>query len=184
VAKEKKIKLNTVNGVSLPDVYSTDVLKLGEVGAMVVYTVTKDVSTYDNGVKTTTRQVVRDAVNLRFASASNPITEDTKRKLTTVIQDLVDAYLGGNTDVATPTVIIGPIGYDWYYDQGMGIAIVKLMIGDVVVAEAHYLGTKPKPTTQPSQIVYPATNGTVPPTLANIVTENLSAIINKELYGA
>lgn len=184
MAKEKKIKLNTINNTGLPAVYSTDVLKLGEIGAMVVYTVTKDVASYDNGTKTITRQVVRDAINIRFSTADSPITDDVKRKLTTNIQTIIDTYLGGGTDVATPTVIIGPVGYTWYYDKGMGLAIAKILIGDVVVAEAHYMGTKPQPGATPSQIVYPATNGTVPPTLANIVTENLATIINKELYGA
>ena len=185
MAKEKKLKLtNTVNAANLPAVYSTDVLKLGEIGAMVVYTVTQKVSSYDNGEKKVTEQVVRGAVNIRFSTTDSPVTEDIKRALTSNIQQLVDMYLGGNTDVATPTVIVGPVGYEWYYDQGMNLAIAKLMIGDVIVAEAHYMGTKPEPTTKPSQVVYPATNGTVPPTLANIVNENLAAIINKELYGA
>lgn len=185
MAKEKKLKLTTTpNASKLPAVYSTDVLKLGEIGAMVVYTVTKQTSTYDNGVKNTTSQVVRGAVNIRFSPADSPVTEETKRALTSNIQQLVDLYLGGGTDVATPTVIVGPVGYEWYYDAGMQLAIAKLMIGDVIVAEAHYMGTKPAADTAPSQTIYPATNGTVPPTLANIVSENLAAIINKELYGA
>lgn len=184
MAKEKKLKLTTPGTSDLPAVYATDVLKLGEIGAMVVYTVTKTTSQYTNGVKTTTTAVVRDAINIRFSTADSPVTEAVKRKLTSNIQALVDLYLGGGTDVATPTVIVGPVGYTWYYDKGMALAITKLLIGDVIVAEAHYMGAKPTATTQPSQIIYPATNGTVPPTLANIVNENLATIINRELYGA
>lgn len=183
MAKEKKLTVNTTNAAGLPAVYSTDVLKVGEVGALVVYTVTKTTVSFVDGVKKSTTGVVTDSVNLRFSTADTPITEDIKRKLTTNVQAFVDAYLGGGTDVATPTVIVGPVGYEWYYDAGMLLAIVKLKIGDVNIAEAHYLGSKPTPTSEPSQLTYSATSGAVPTTLANIVSKNLKAIINKELYG-
>lgn len=178
MAKEKKLSLP-----GLPTVYATDVLKVGDIGALVVYTVTTPVSTTVDGIKTTKNEIIMSSVNIRFSPADSPVDSATKRKLTTSMPALLDLYLGGGTDVAPATVIVGPIGYEFYQNDGMGMVIVKLKIGDVNVAEAHYLGDKPLADATPSQLVYPATVGSVPPTLSNIVKANLKLILNKELYG-
>lgn len=180
MAKEKKLAV-TLRGQSLPNIYSTDALKVGETGAIIVYNhpVTTQVEEDGKLVDKTDYQI--DSVAIRFSLADETISEDNQRKLGASVNAIMAAYLGVDSDYSIQNVIVGKLTYDWQYHKGMGLAIARILLGDMEVSQAHYLGNVPKEDTLPTQQTWAVSP--IPAALKNTVERALPLIIKTELYG-
>ena len=172
MAKEKKLAV-TLKGVQLPAVYATDLLRIGEFGAIVVYSspVTVD------GVTT----MKTDSVAIRFSREGEDISDDLLRKYQAAIPSLMSAYLGSGFDYAASNIIVGKVDYEFNNQPAIGILIVRVKIDGVIVAEAHYLGQSITVQSGPAQYMWMLSP--LPATVEKTVSTALPAIIEKELYG-
>lgn len=180
MAKEKKLAV-TLRGQSLPNVYSTDALKLGETGAIIVYNHPVTTQVEEDGKLVDKTDYQTDSVAIRFSLADDPISADVQRKLGAAVNAIIAAYLGADTDYSIENIIVGKLGYQWEYHKGMGIAIAKITVGDMEVSQAHYLGSVPTVDSKPSQQTW-AFNP-APAALQTTVAAALPTIIKAELYG-
>lgn len=180
MAKEKKLAVS-LRGESLPNIYSTDALKVGETGAIIVYSHPVTTQVEEDGELVDKTDYQTDSVAIRFSLADETITDETKRKLGASVNAIMAAYLGANADYSIQNVIVGKVSYDWQYHKGMGIAISKVLLGDMEVSQAHYLGAVPKVDSLPSQQTWAL--APIPTALQNTVDAALPLIIKTELYG-
>ncbi len=172
MAKEKKLAV-TLKGVQLPAVYATDLLRVGEFGAIVVYSTPVTTA----GVT----EMKTDSVAIRFSREGEDISDDLLRKYQSAIPSLMSAYLGSSFDYAASNIIVGKVDYEFNNQPAIGILIVRVKIDGVIVAEAHYLGQSITAESEPAQFTW--TLSPLPETVKSTVTTALPAIIQKELYG-
>lgn len=180
MAKEKKLTVS-LRGQSLPSIYSTEALKLSETGAIIVYNHPVEVQVTEDDKLVTKTEYQTDSVAIRFAQSEETVSEENLRKLGASVGAIMSAYLGATADYSINNVIIGKLGYEFQYHKGMGIAITKIKLGEMTVSEAHYLGSTPKESAQPSQQLWALSP--VPTALQKTVENALPVVIKKELYG-
>lgn len=180
MAKEKKLAVS-LRGQSLPNIYSTEALKLGETGAIIVYNHPVTTQVEEDGKLVDKTDYQTDSVAIRFSLADDTISEDNLRKLGASVNAIMAAYLGADADYSIQNVIVGKLSYDWQYHKGMGIAISRILLGEMEVSQAHYLGNVPKEDSLPSQQTWAF--APVPTALQQTVNAALPAIIKTELYG-
>lgn len=180
MAKEQKLTAS-VKGVALPAVYATDHLKIGDVGAIVVY-IHPVVTTQEVDGKTTqTTTYQTDSVAIRFCQADEPLDDAVIRQLTSAIPALMASYLGGNVDYTLNQTIAGKLTYEFTYHKNMMIVISRVLLGSFLLGEAHYLGSQPSETSEPTQSVWSITP--TPAAVENTVKTALTEIIKTKLYG-
>lgn len=177
----KEIKVTTVyNGTTLPSVYATNQLKVGETGAIVIYR--QDTTTTDDAGNST---VIEDTtgVAFRFADATTPLDDATTNKLMSNLGSILQSYVGKSTPAYPIITFSGVLSYDAYFDASLKHYSLKIRLGYAVIAQLWYLGETPTPQSTPSQIEWSFANSDTPAVLTNIINSVAAAAIQKELYG-
>lgn len=167
----------TYKSEAMPPVYVANKLNLGEQGALVVYNETTSAIVDGKTVKTVTPK----AIAIRFAASDSLLADDSVAKLVASIPNMLSSYT--KTDSIPTMILSGVVDYEFFHNTGMGMTNVTVKIGDVNLAQAHFLGQTPKANAEPSQYVWFIGATDVPVAIKATVDSCVPAILTKELYG-